>query len=101
MGKRISICSPVGGYYGVYSTQGKAAYNDYCTDTRIYNNDDAVKNSWTTITKTDLKGNKFLANNAMDDTRFPSLRNTFTRDQVNRIRWVIANSPLRNHGKPF
>lgn len=101
MGKRISICSPVGGYYGVYPTQGTAVYNDYCTDTRIYNNDDATKNSWTTITKTDVKGNKFLANNAMDDTRFPSLRNTFTQDQVNRIRWVIANSPLRNHGKPF
>src|SRR5690606_32069756 len=73
MNRRVSICSPVGAYYGVWATQGTSTYTDYCTDTRIYNNNDATQNSWTTLTKTAINGDKFLANNAMDDTRYPSL----------------------------
>jgi hypothetical protein len=98
MGKRLSICGEVGSFYGLKRTQGTATYTDYCTDTRIYNNNDATKNSFSTLFKTALDGEKFLADNAMDDIRYPSLRNTFTLDQVTRIRWVIANSPRRNNG---
>ena len=100
MNKRITICSEVGIYYGVKRTQGTATYNDFCTDTRIYNNNDAAKNSFQTLFKTGLDGEKFLADNAMDDIRYPSLRNSFTLDQVNRIRWIIANSPKRTNGVP-
>lgn len=101
MNKRISICGQVGTYYGVLGTAGTATYNDYCTDTRIYNNADATKgNSYYTLFKTALDGEKFLADNAMDDIRYPSLRNSFTLDQVSRIRWVIANTPKRSNGIP-
>lgn len=101
MNKRISICSSVGSYYGVWPTAGTATYTDYCSDTRIYNNSDVAKgNNINYLFKTALDGEKFLADNAMDDIRYPSLRNSFTQDQVSRIRWVIANTPRRNNGVP-
>ena len=100
MNKRLSICAAVGAYYGVWPTQsGTVGYTDYCTDTRIYNNS-GKGNSFSTLYKTANDGEKFLADNAMDDIRYPSLRNSFTLDQVNRIRWVIANTPKRNNGIP-
>jgi len=96
--RRVSISPQVGVFFSVMATQGNTTYNDYCTDTRIYNNSDAKKNSWTTLIKTGINGEKFMANNAMDDIRYPSLRNTFTVDQVYRIRWVLSNCPGRNCG---
>lgn len=100
--KRLSICSEVGVYYGVKRTQtsGTANYNDFCTDTRLYNSSDASKNSFSTIFKVGLDGEKFLADNAMDQVAYPSLRNSFTADQVSRIRYFIANSPRRQNGIP-
>lgn len=36
--------------------------------------------------------------NAMDDNRYPSLRNNFTLDQITRMRQVMEKCPGRNNG---
>jgi len=100
MNKRITMSDAVGRYYGVLGTQSSSTtYTDYCTDTNIYSlTNAAIGNNTNSLTKTGLNGEKFLADNAMDDIRYASLRNSFTLDQVYRIRWIITNGPKRNHG---
>ena len=94
--RRISICPSVGKYYGVLSTRvSNADKIDYCGDTQLYVGTD----QWDDIVKTGVDGEKFFANNAMDDVRYPSLRNTFTRDQVERIRYAIDHCPSRMNSK--
>ena len=96
-GRRIELSAFVGTYYGLKRTSvASASVTDYCNDTRKYLSSNPIQS----LVKTGLNGMKFLADNAMDDNRYPSLRNSFTIDQVNRIRAVMANSPNRMHGKP-
>ncbi len=96
-GKRIELSPFVGTYYGLKRTGvSSPTVTDYCTDTRKYISTGQFQN----LVKVGIDGMKFLADNAMDDNRYPSLRNSFTIDQVNRIRAVMANCPARMHGQP-
>ena len=93
--RRIELSAFLGTYYGLVRTGvASATTTDYCNDTRKY----ISSNQVSSLVKVGIDGIKFLANNAMDDNRYPSLRNSFTLDQVNRIRSVMANSPNRAHG---
>lgn len=97
VGRRIELSPYLGTYYGLKRTAvADASTTDYCTDTKMY----IGTNQFQSLVKVGINGDKFLANNAMDDNRYPSLRNTFTLDQVNRIRAVMENCPNRNHGHP-
>ncbi len=97
---RTEISGFIGGYYSVRGTtySPTSPSDDYCTDTRRYESAGPYDN-WAKLIKTDIYGNKFKANNAMDAITTSSLRNTFTLDQVKRIRYAIENSPVRAHGK--
>ena len=96
-GKRIEISTFVASYYGLKRTGvSSPTTTDYCNDTRKY----ISTNQFTSLAKIGIDGMKFLADNAMDDNRYPSMRNSFTIDQVNRIRAIMANSPNRMHGQP-
>lgn len=93
--RRIELSAFLGTYYGLKRTGvSSATTTDYCNDTRKY----ISTNQFTSLVKVGIDGIKFLANNAMDDNRYPSLRNSFTLDQANRIRSVMANCPNRAHG---
>lgn len=99
--RRIEIFSFIGNFYGLYatSTYTTARYHsDYCEDTREYNTQDP-RNNFSFSTKVGLNGDKFIINNAMDDTRYPSLRNSLTLDQVTRMRAVMARCPGRMNSK--
>ena len=96
-GRRIELSPYLGTYYGLKRTGvASPTFEDYCDDTRLY----IATNQFQSLVKVGVDGMKFLADNAMDDSRYPSLRNSFTIDQVNRIRAIMANSPNRMHGKP-
>ena len=95
--RRIELSPYLGTYYGLLRTGvSSPTYNDYCNDTRKY----LASGQFGFLVKTGFDGMKFLADNAMDDNRYPSLRNSFTIDQVERIRAVMANCPNRWHGHP-
>ncbi|WP_343556378.1 hypothetical protein [Sphingobacterium sp.] len=86
------IASYLGKYYGLKSTNvNQVTDTDYCTDTRKYIGSTQVNN----LIKLGIDGYRFVANNAMDDVRYPSLRNCFTVDQVNRMQSVLQRSPVR------
>lgn len=93
-GRKIELYPFVGSFYGIERTNKKAGSTDYCTDTQLYDGSD----QYSELKKVALNGDKFLSNNAMDDNRFPSLRNNFTLDQITRMRRVMANCPGRNNG---
>lgn len=94
-GRRIELSPYLGLYYGILRTGvASKTSTDYCNDTRKY----VTTNQFTSLVKIGIDGMKFLADNAMDDNRYPSLRNSFTIDQVERIRSVMANCPNRKHG---
>lgn len=96
-GRRIELSPYLGTYYGLMRTAvSSPSITDYCTDTRKY----IGTNQLTSIVKVGIDGEKFMANNAMDDNRYPSLRNSFTLDQVNRMRSIMSNCPNRQHGHP-
>ena len=96
-GRRIELSPYLGTYYGLKRTGvSSPTFEDYCDDTRLY----IATNQFQSLVKTGIDGMKFLADNAMDDSRYPSLRNSFTIDQVSRIRAIMANGPNRMHGKP-
>lgn len=93
--RRIELSPFIGNYYGLKRTGvSSPSSTDYCEDTRKY----ISTNQFDDLVKTGINGMKFLADNAMDDNRYPSLRNSFTIDQVMRIRAVMAQSPNRMHG---
>lgn len=97
--RQIELAPFLGSYYGLIRTGlTSATATDYCEDTRKYL---LSANEINSLLKISLDGMKFLANNAMDDNRYPSLRNSFTLDQVNRMRSVMAQSPNRAHGQTF
>ena len=96
-GRRIELSPYLGTYYGLKRTGvASPTFEDYCDDTRLY----IATNQFQSLVKVGIDGMKFLADNAMDDSRYPSLRNSFTIDQVSRIRAIMANGPNRMHGKP-
>lgn len=95
--KRIELSPYIGTYYGLKRTAvSSPSVTDYCSDTRKYIGSDQFQS----LIKVGIDGIKFMANNAMDDNRYPSLRNSFTLDQITRIRSVITHSPNRWHAKP-
>lgn len=94
-GKKIELYPFVGSFYGLLSTNKKLGETDYCADTQLYDGTD----QYNELKKVGLNGEKFLANNAMDDNRYPSLRNNFTLDQVTRMRRVMECCPGRNNGQ--
>lgn len=101
--RRIEIFGFVGTFYGLYATSTYAPsrfHSDYCADTREYNPQDS-RNNFFFATKVGLNGDKFVINNAMDDTRYPSLRNSLTLDQITRMRAVMARCPGRMNSKPL
>ncbi|ULT27254.1 hypothetical protein KUH03_11140 [Sphingobacterium sp. E70] len=70
--------------------------NDFVADTKKYfTGNTQTANQSSGLLKTGLDGEKFLANNAMDDVRFASLRNSFTQGQIERMRLVMEHCPVR------
>lgn len=95
--RRIEIFSFIGNFYGLYATSGYAAtrtHSDFCLDTQEFNNNDP-RNGFISPYKVSLKNIKFISDYAMDDTRYPSARNSITLDQVTRMRAVMARCPGR------
>ena len=93
-GKKIELYPFVGSFYGILGTNRKVGNTDYCTDTQLYDG----SGIWSELKKVSWNGDKFLANNAMDDNRYPSLRNNFTLDRITRMRQVMEKCPGRNNG---
>ncbi len=98
--RKIEIASYLGLYYGLYlpsnATAGATTVVDYVDDTRKYLTSTQQKlNTSSNLLKTAIDGEKFLANNAMDDLRYASLRNCFTVGQIERMRLVMERSPVR------
>lgn len=95
--RKIEIFSYFGGFYGLWTTSAYNAtrfHSDWCEDTPEYNSSMAP-NSFTNSLKVGMNGEKFVVENAMDDTRYPSARNSITLDQVNRMRAVMTRCPGR------
>lgn len=90
-GKKVEFYSFVGSFYGMKKTTLEV---DYCEDTQKYDG----SGQFSSLKKVGRDGDKFLANNAMDDERYPSLRNNFTLDQVNRMRKIMELCPGRDNG---
>ncbi|MCA5005023.1 M43 family zinc metalloprotease [Sphingobacterium bovistauri] len=95
--RQIEIAGYLGLYYGLYATHTTGtAVLDYVNDTNKYlSGTNQSFNNTLSLYKLSVYGEKFLANNAMDDIRYASLRNTFTIGQVERMRLVMERSPVR------
>lgn len=99
--QRIEIFSFVGHFYGLYPTSEYSTaryHSDYCEDTREYDPQDP-RNNFFVAKKVGINGDKFIINNAMDNPRYPSMRNSLTLDQVARMRAVMARCPGRMNTK--
>lgn len=98
--RKIEAFRFIGAFYGLYtpSYSSLRLYSDYCYDTRKFNGTDP-RNSYSFATKVSLENEKYVADNAMDDTRYPTLLNSVTVDQVARMRAVITRCPGRMNGK--
>ena len=96
--RRIEIFNAIGNFYGLYATSYNAArlYSDFCQDTPEYA---SANQDNTTNIQTTTNGEKFFLENAMDDNRYPSSRNSLTLDQVNRMRSVMLKCPGRKNSK--
>lgn len=95
--RKVEIASYFGTYYGLYPTHSiGTTVVDYVADTRKYlTGQTQTLNNAKNLLKIAVDGEKFLANNAMDDIRNPSLRNCFTQGQVDRMRLFMDRSPVR------
>lgn len=94
----IELSSYLGKYYGLLATDVTSKDGtDYCEDTRKYIGSLKVngQSQLNQLVRISVDGFKFTSNNAMDDVRYPSLRNSFTLDQVNRVQDVLRRSPVR------
>ncbi len=94
---KIEIAAYLGIYYGLYPTNSATLpIVDFVADTKKYftGNTQTVNQS-SGLLKTGLDGEKFLANNALDDVRYASLRNCFTQGQIDRMRLVMERCPVR------
>lgn len=94
---RLELASYFATYYATYPTHSVGTtVDDFVSDTRKYlTGSTQTINSLAGLLKMGIDGEKFLANNAMDDVRNASLRNSFTQGQVERIRKVMERSPVR------
>lgn len=94
---RIELASYFATYYATYPTHSTGTtVDDFVSDTRKYlTGSNQATNSSAGLLKLAIDGEKFLANNAMDDIRNASLRNSLTQGQVERIRLVMDRSPVR------
>lgn len=100
--RRIEIFGPIGAFYGLYPTTSYTPYDyhsDFCGDTQEFDSQDR-RNDFFFATKVNIQGEKFVIENAMDDTRYPSMRNSITLDQVARMRAVLARCPGRMNSQP-
>ena len=100
--RRIEIFSFIGNFYGLYPTSTYTTartHSDFCFDTQEFNNNDP-RNGFISAIKVGINGEKFISDYAMDDTRYPSSRNSITLDQVTRMRAVMARAPGRMNTKP-
>jgi hypothetical protein len=93
----------LGNFYGLFRTYsyfGENNYTDYCTDTQKW-----AISQFRNVYKVSSTGILFQAENVMDATftdsnieggqNLVSRVNTFTVDQVKRIRYVVQNCPER------
>lgn len=94
---RVELASYFAAYYAIYPTHSLGnTVEDYVIDTRKYLTGDSQKQNISGgLLKVAIDGQKFLANNAMDDLRYASLRNSFTQGQIERMRLVMERSPVR------
>lgn len=100
--RRVEIFSYIGNFYGLYPTSSYSAartHSDFCMDTQEYNPSDG-RNNFVSPIKISLKDVKFITDYAMDDTRYPSSRNSLTLDQITRMRAVMARCPGRMNSYP-
>lgn len=102
-GPAPNIGHRIGTYYGLFRTYHyttETNYTDYCADTQKW-----MVNQLRSVYKLDKDGILFGAENVMDATfidgnieggqNLVSRVNTFTAEQVKRIRYVIENCPER------
>jgi hypothetical protein len=102
-GPAANIGYRLGNFYGLFRTYHyitETNYNDHCSDTQKW-----MITQFRNIYKIDKDGILFGAENVMDATfvdfnieggqNLVSRVNTFTADQVKRIRYVIENCPER------
>lgn len=105
---RIVIAHRIAKFFGIQSTtQSSPTTTDYCTDTRMYflykpNADntgyDGTQSQVYDLVRLGWDGYYFKCDNVTADIRYPSLRNTFTLDQVTRMRYCLDNVPGRRPG---
>lgn len=98
--RKIEVFRFVGMFYGLYTPVQNTVrlYADFCYDTRKFDGLD-TRNSYSFATKVGIDNEKYIADNAMDDSRYPTLLNTITVDQVARMRAVMAKCPGRMNTK--
>lgn len=98
--RKIEVFRFIGQFYGLYTPALNTArlYSDFCYDTRKFDGQD-TRNSYSFATKVGIDNEKYIADNAMDDSRYPTLLNTITADQVARMRAVMAKCPGRMNTK--
>lgn len=98
--RKIELFRFIGVFYGLYTPSYSASrlYSDFCYDTRKFDGQDK-RNSYSFALKVGLDNEKYVADNAMDDSRYPTLLNSLTVDQVARMRAVMARCPGRINAK--
>jgi hypothetical protein len=102
-GPAANIGYRLGNFYGLFRTyffSNETNYTDYCPDTQKW-----YVNQFRNVYKIDQNGVLFSAENVMDATfiesnidggqNLVSRVNTFTAEQVKRIRYVVENCPER------
>lgn len=97
--RKIEIFQFVGNFYSLYVPQYRAniQFSDYCYDTREFNGSDTKNFQY--VFKIGMDNEKYVADNVMDDNRYPTLQNSITLDQVNRMRSVMTRCPGRMNSK--
>ena len=98
--RKMEAFRSIGQFYGLYTPTFNASrqYSDYCYDTRKFNGLDP-RNSYSFAMKVGIDNEKYIADNAMDDIRYPTLLTSITLDQVNRMRAVMTRCPGRMNAK--
>jgi hypothetical protein len=98
--RKIEAFRFIGQFYGLYTPAYSASrlYSDFCYDTRKFDGQDK-RNSYSFAAKVGIDNEKYIADNAMDDSRYPTLLNSITADQVTRMRAVMARCPGRMNTK--
>ncbi|WEK34353.1 MAG: hypothetical protein P0Y53_17850 [Candidatus Pseudobacter hemicellulosilyticus] len=100
--RKIEAFKWIGNFYGLYTplygTSGRL-HHDYCYDTRKFNGQHPFNASYAFAMKVGIDNDKYVTDNVMDDSRYPTLVNSITADQVARMRAVMAKCPGRMNSK--